>query len=216
MKRLNISTALFLIFMLLVQTSLASSVNTIAHPYSAILDAGGDIIGGASDDIAGGASVFVFRGSRKKPHSKNSSRLSAFKRLPGAKVATREKRLNQSAALAKNRTGQNTAAKPGSLEKQAETLALAGQKLLAQKKYDQAELKFTQARRLNPNNQTAKEGLAGVLMARGDKSFAEKDYKTAASFYERSLGFDGQNADAYASLGESYDELEIQDKAALA
>ncbi|MEP6923288.1 MAG: tetratricopeptide repeat protein [Pyrinomonadaceae bacterium] len=219
MKQLGISTALFLIFALLVQTSFSASyafnLSTAFSP-SAMLDTGGDIVGGASDDIASGASVFIFRVPRKKPHIKNSFRKTAFKRDPGAKVETRRKRVNQSATLAKNRTNQTTNTKPGSLERQAETLALAGQKLLVQKNYDQAEIKFTQARKLNPSNQTAKDGLASLFMGRGDQSFADKDYKTAAAFYERSLGFDGQNADAYASLGESYDELNIEDKAALA
>lgn len=211
MKKLGISTPLFLIFTLLVQVGFS------AAPLSPkTLDAGGDIIGGASDDIAGGASVFVFRGPRKKPHNRNSFRQSAFKRQAQAKVETRRKRINQSAALAKSGASSKTTTKPSSLEKQAETTAVAGQKLLAQKNYDQAEAKFTLARKLHPANQTAKEGLAAVFMGRGDNSFAAKDYKTAAAFYERSLGFDGQNADAYASLGESYDELEIQDKAAFA
>ena len=216
MKQFGSSTALFLIFALFVQTSFSASLAVVLLPSAAALDSGSEIVGGASDDIAAGASVFVFRGSRKKPHTRNSFRKSAFKRQESAKVETRQKRINQSANLAAKRVNNSTSSKSSSLERQAEAMVVAGQKLLAQKNYDQAELKFNQARKLNPNSQTAKDGLASLFMERGDQSFAAGDFKTAATFYERSLGFNGQNADAYASLGESYDQLDAEDKAATA
>jgi tetratricopeptide (TPR) repeat protein len=208
MKNLSIFVSLILI--------LALFFDSVLTKYDALADSSGDIVGGTSDDIASGASVFVFRGSRKKMHDRNSARKSAFLRSNTAKAATRTKRLSQSATMAKKRSVSMPKARPASAEREAEILAAAGQKLLEQKNYDQAEVKFTEARKFNPNNQAAKDGLAVIMMSRGDKAFVAEDYKTAASFYERSLGFDGTNADAYASLGESYDELQMPEKAALA
>lgn len=213
MKKSAVLTASLLVLTLVLQTTLLSLTSL-----SVARDSGGDIVGGASDDIASGSSVFVFKGSKKKPHVRNSFRKASFQRTAQTKTETRTKRVALSQRIAQKR--QKPAATPNtrvpSLERQSMTAALAGQKFLDAKNYDQAEAKFREARRLNAKNELATSGLAATFVGRGDKAFAAKDFKTAAAFYEQSLGFDGKNADAYASLGESYDELDMSDKAALA
>lgn len=196
--------------------------------FALMADANNDIVGGASDDIAGGSSVFVFKVPKKQPHMRSSARSKAvFKRTIAAKIEARRKRQQETLALARNRAkspnNNNSAVgfkarapRVVPKEKQAETLALAGRKLLDAKNFAGAEAKFKQARALNPNNQDAAIGLLAAYIARGDQAFAAKDFKTAAATYELALGLDADNAEVYAAMGEAYDQLEQPGKAILA
>ena len=182
--------------------------------------------GAASDDISGSASVFVFRTSSKTPHrfrANQTLKVRASKR----KIEDRQRRIQKSEIVAATRQRPNPKPRPTPangkptrieaelLEKEAgaEVMVKSAEAYLQQKDYKEAEKQLISARRLNPNSETAKFGLARVLAAKGDAAYDEKKYEAAIDYYEQSIALNAANPDALAALGESYDALDKRDKA---
>lgn len=183
-------------------------------------------VGFAAEDISEGASVFVFRPAARQP--KNIVRSQTLKARPiQKKIEARERRVKQSDFLSAKTPSRPILprptpkpVKPGKpdsalalKEKAAEERAKAAAAFLAQKNLDEAENSYAEARAISPNNQTARLGLAKVSALRGDAAYENKNYKVAVTNYTQSITLNGENADVYASLGETYVAQDDRDKA---
>jgi superkiller protein 3 len=167
-----------------------------------------DII--ASEDIAGGACVFVFRGSRKKPQERAALASGFVARGKAGSVS--RKRMDthiasnwrrKRAPVAKPRPSANAVLR----RKLAlsETLTAAGDKALDNKETDKAIASYREALKNNPKNAEASSGLSQALTAKGIDTAGENANIAAAVYLDEAITIDSQNDIAYAKLGEIYD-----------
>src|SRR6187431_337843 len=167
-----------------------------------------DII--ASDDLAGGSSVFVFRKSRKEPQEKAAGRAM---RAGGARgkggrshydsqvAANRKKRVARAKAnqaqLAKNRANAKITLS-NTLTAKAETQLDANQ-------IDQAIATYREALNNNPKNEDAATGLSDALVTKGTAVAGDTSNPAAIVYLDEAVKLDPKNDVAYAKLGELYD-----------
>ena len=186
----------------------------------------------AADDITGGASVFVFHGSRKQPQEKAGGRSfrSAGGRLGASGAASkyraqlavnRKKRSAQTkprgATVARNRANQRNARAV-----QANALAAKADTQLDANSVDQAIATYRDALKQDPKNTAASKGLSDALTAKAVEMTASgADNPAALALLEEAVKLDDRNDVAYAKLGDAYDSakqgaksLESYEKAA--
>lgn len=182
----------------------------------------GDIVGGASGDIAGGSSVFVFRVSRRKSHDRSAFIRASFNRTAQARLDARKQRIAQSKLIAQTSprsapTTKPVTGKPEEMEKMraAGFILTAAKGNLARNDLDEAEEGFDAVRNIDPSNAEAAIGLGKIYVARGDALFDQQKYQKATASYLKAVEFDNQNADAFAGLGDTFDALD-QPKEAVA
>ncbi|MGH9819730.1 MAG: tetratricopeptide repeat protein, partial [Pyrinomonadaceae bacterium] len=175
----------------------------------------------ASDDIAGGSSVFVFRQSRKKPQERSSG-AKGFSSRGAAGVASR-KRVNSYVAanwrskrvpsLRKN-TGPSAATVAARRRiALSNTLAANADRMLDNKQTDQAIVNYREALKQNPKNADAQLGLSDALTAKGIEAAGDSNNIAGAVFLEEAVSTNPENAVAYAKLGGIYDSSDLNDKA---
>ena len=165
-----------------------------------------------SDDISNGASVFVFRESRKKPQVKLSSRktfVSAntnknpVKRRKNSQIASVQKRRTKTAdprtTVAKNRPPRKNTNNKITL---SNTLTAKADTLFENKQTDQAIETYREALKNNPKNENAAEGLSDALTAKGIETSGDRYDETAIPIFNEAVKYDGKNGVAYANLGE--------------
>lgn len=179
----------------------------------------------ASDDIlTGGASVFVFRKSRKEPQLKATGRAM---RNPAAKsryarhrydaelAANRKRRVAQSkenqALLARNRARQQQAARLA----QSNTLTAKADVLLESKQTDQAIATYREALKSNPKNDAARSGLSEALVVKGIDAAGDANDMSGAMYFEEAVTLDPNNDVAYAKLGDIYNAANDPNRARL-
>ena len=134
---------------------------------AAPLARGNDLV--PSEDLTGGASVFVFRGSAKKPigrrafrpKSARAGRSSARGNSQIAAVRKRRAARAQAALAARQR------ARRAARIRQSDEAAVRGRSLLDRQHYETAATEFRTAIELNPKNTEAIEGLSEALTAKG-------------------------------------------------
>lgn len=162
----------------------------------------------ASEDLAGGSSVFVFRESRKRSQS----------RAAGGRVTlagggrTQAARSNaQIAAAAKKRraaaiAGRKKAAIAAANRKVAlsNTLTAKAEEFLDNEQTDLAITNFKEALVQHPANTRAAEGLSNALTGKGIDAAGETNNAAAAVYFEEAVKHDKQNDVAYAKLGAIY------------
>ena len=192
--------------------SFLSSVVFISLNISCIFVFPQDIV--AADDITGGASVFVFRKSRKEPQEKASAggirggggRVKTSKARYSTEMAAKRKRRTDQAktnegVLAKNRARQQRNARnaaSAALVAKADGQLMGGQ-------IDPAIATYREALKNNPQNAEAKLGLSDALAAKGIEVAGDTNNIAAAAFLEEAVTLDPKNDVAYAKLGELYD-----------
>ncbi|HUR99663.1 MAG TPA: tetratricopeptide repeat protein [Pyrinomonadaceae bacterium] len=199
--------------------SFFSSILLISICFSGMLVFPQDIV--ASDDITGGASVFVFRKSRKAPQEKAAGRSvragsakgrSSRNRYDTQLAANRKKRSAQvkanQALLAKNRSQQRNAKLTLS-----NTLTAKADALLESKQTDQAIATYREALKNNPKNADAKSGLSDALVAKGIDTAGDTNNISAGVYFDEALTLDPMNDVAYAKLGDLYDAANDSAKA---
>jgi len=168
----------------------------------------------AADDITGGASVFVFRESRKKPQEKSGGRgaraggggghSASASKLQTQLAANRKRHAAQSKAnaalLAKNRTRQRNAkiAQSNALTAKADTF-------LENNAVDQAITNYRDALKQNPKNTDASQGLSDALTAKAVQVAGDANSAAAIPLLEEAVKLDPRNDVAYAKLGHVYD-----------
>ncbi|MFN0138994.1 MAG: tetratricopeptide repeat protein [Pyrinomonadaceae bacterium] len=159
----------------------------------------------ATESIAGGSSVFVFRESQKK------------QRLAGGRVTLRAdkgrsaKRNSQIAAAAQKRRAiaianrRRAAASANAKIVRSNTLTTTAEKFLDDNNIDQAVTNFRAALVQNPKNTRATDGLSTALTAKGIEIAGDANNDAAIPFFEEAAKLDKQNDVAYAKLGAIYD-----------
>ncbi|MEP7148729.1 MAG: tetratricopeptide repeat protein [Acidobacteriota bacterium] len=201
--------------------SLFSSAVLLSISVSTIFVFPQDIV--ASDEIAGGASVFVFRKSRTQPQEKAAGRAM---RAGGGRgragrngydtqlAAHRGKRATQAktnqAQLAKNRTPPRNAKITTS-----RALIAKADGLLEAKHIDQAIATYREALKNDPNNADAKSGLSDALVEKGIEVSGDTNNVAAIVYLNEAVTLDPKNDLAFAKLGEIYDAQNDGDKARL-
>jgi tetratricopeptide (TPR) repeat protein len=165
-----------------------------------------------NDDLSGGASVFVFRGSRKRPQERG-----AFRSMSGGgSVAVRRERVkNQVATLRKKKAAAAKARAAAAARERARvrnaklklsnTLTAAGEKKLGEGDIAGATLNFREAIKANPNNTDAKLGLSEALTATGIEAAGDSNNEEAMPHFIEAVKFDANNEVAFAKLGEIHD-----------
>jgi tetratricopeptide (TPR) repeat protein len=171
----------------------------------------------ATEDVAGGSSVFVFRESRKKPQAHAGggrvfSREGTGGGASGAAGRARTSRTNsQIASLAAKRRAdaqkRRAAAIAAANRKAAlsNTLTAKAEGYLDNSQTDLAITNYRAALVQNPKNKRASDGLSNALMSKGIDVAGENNSEAAIPLFEEAAKYDKQNDVAYAKLGAIYD-----------
>ena len=171
----------------------------------------------AADDITGGASVFVFRESRKKPHDRAGSR--SFRQRNrgngGSKyqaqlAANRKKRAARpgpaASTVAKNRARQRPQAN------QSAALTAKADALLEANSVDEAISTYRTALKQTPKNIDAAHGLSDALTAKAVQ-LSDDNAAGALPLLDEAITLDDRNDVAYARLGDTYGSINESAKA---
>lgn len=167
-----------------------------------------------ASDLTGGASVFVFRGSQKRPQEGAATR---SYRPSGAGAAARRDRVKSQVASTRKKkadaakTRAATLARARARERNtrlrlSNTLAAKGETQLAQGNTTAATVSFRESLKNNPNNADAKVGLSEALTATGIETAGDSANEAAIPFFEEAAKLDPKNEVAFAKLGEIHDE----------
>lgn len=172
-----------------------------------------------SQDLTGGASVFVFRNA-KKPQEKAAVKGFVSDRGSSARgknqrvnaqlaAAARKKRQQSSAVTARNRARERNRrlALSNTLTAQAETL-------LDTRQTDKAIATFRSALKQNPKNVNATAGLSEALTVKGIDVAGAIGSDAALPYLTEAVKLDSKNYVAYAKAGEIYDAKADNVKAA--
>lgn len=199
--------------------SFFSSLVLLSVNLSCIMAFPQDIV--AADDITGGASVFVFRKSRKEPQEKaagRGTRAGGGRARSGnggfeAQVAANRKRRTTKAKTNQATVARNRARQRNARIAQSETLTAKADGLLEAKQIDPAIAAYREAIKNNPQNDDAKLGLSDALAAKGIEVAGDANNIAAATYLEEAVKLDPKNDVAYAKLGEVYDARNESGKA---
>jgi len=175
----------------------------------------------AADDITGGASVFVFRKSRKEPQDKAAGRAT---RAGGGRVRSNRVRFDSHVSANRKRRSDKAKANQALLAKNkarqrnaklalSNTLAAKADGLLESKQTDQAITTYREALKNNPKNEDAKLGLSDALAAKGIEVAGDTNNVASAVYLEEAVTHDPKNDVAFAKLGEVYDAKNDSTKA---
>ena len=140
-----------------------------------------------SSDITGGASVFVFRTSSKKPQS-GASNTRAYRSGSATRTATRQRirtqanaRRNKKAQAARSREAALARARArerNARARQSNILTARAEKQLESGELENAISNFREALRLNSKNIEASNGLSDALTAKGIEAGDSTDETT--------------------------------------
>lgn len=163
----------------------------------------------ATEDIASGSSVFVFRESRKKPHARSGG----ARAVAGYSGRARAGRSNsQIAAVAQRRRAaalatvkRSTGRPAGRKEALSNTLTAKADAFLEEGKTDLAISNYRAALVQNQKNKRASDGLSNALTAKGIEAAGETNDPAAIVHFVEAVKWDTQNDAAYAKLGALYD-----------
>ncbi|MFM9903773.1 MAG: tetratricopeptide repeat protein [Pyrinomonadaceae bacterium] len=174
----------------------------------------------ATEDIAGGSSVFVFRESRKKPQSRAAGGRVVVGQAMGR--AGNIRAAGQIAAVAKKRRTDAIAARKRALAatanrkiKMSNTLTAKAETFLDGDQTDLAITNFRAALVQNPKNVRASDGLSNALTAKGIDVAGDTNNEAAIAIFEEAIKYDKKNDVAYAKIGAIYDANGKNDKAAV-
>lgn len=167
-----------------------------------------------TDDLVGGASVFVFRGSSKRPQGKagtargsragfgaaRSSRARIASQITSARKRKADAAKARAAALARQRARERVLRL-----KQSNTFAAKGEAQLEAGDFNGAILSFRESIKLNPKNAEAIEGLSEALTAKGIETAGDANNEAALVYLDEAVKLDPKNAVAYLKIGEIHD-----------
>lgn len=166
----------------------------------------------ASDDITGGASVFVFRKSRKEPQEKAAGR--PLRAGGGRAGSHKARRFDTQVASNRKRRAEKAKVNQAQLAKARQrnakltlsnTQTAKADGLLESKQSDQAIAMYREALKNNPKNEDAKLGLSDALTAKGTDVAGDTNNAAATVYLEEAVTLDPKNDVAFAKLGEVYD-----------
>jgi superkiller protein 3 len=177
-------------------------------PFSNISVRANDIV--PSDDLVSGTSVFVFRGSSKKPQNKLASARGFRGGGAGrAKIAAQIKSVRQKRAdAAKARAAELARIRARERVvrlKQSNTFAAKGEAQMANGDFNGAIASFRDSIKLNAKNADAKAGLSEALTAKGIDAAGDSNNEAGLEYLNEAVQLDPKNAAAYAKIAEIYD-----------
>lgn len=165
----------------------------------------------SSEDLTAGTSVFIFRGSRKRPQERDGKvRLSAsdagfYKVGMNRQVASNRQK---KAAQAKSRQAELArvrARERNAKLKLSNTLTARAETMMESGDIDGATNNFREAIKINPKNNDAKLGLSQALTAKGIEVAGDELNDDATAFFTEAVSLDQRNDVAFAKLGEIHD-----------
>ncbi len=166
----------------------------------------------ATDDVVSGASVFVFRESRKKPQERagggvslgGRSRSSYREKLNAQIAAARKKKADaakaRAAAVAKARARERLAKL-----KLSNTLAAAAEKDMEAGDIAAATANYRASLKANPKNAEAISGLSEALTATGITTAEQNFGEAAIPLFDEAVKLNPKNEIAFTKLGEIHD-----------
>ncbi|MEQ1763338.1 MAG: tetratricopeptide repeat protein [Pyrinomonadaceae bacterium] len=164
-------------------------------------------------DLSGGASVFVFRGSRKRPQERGAVRSFSS---GGASVNVRRERVKNQIAVNRKKKADAAKARAAAVARArarernqklrlSNTLTATAEKQLAEGNLAGATVNFREALKANPKNADAMLGLSDALTATGITIAGDAQNDSAAVYFEEAVKLDPKNESAFAKLGEIHD-----------
>ena len=171
-----------------------------------------------SESVGGGASVYVFRGSSKKPQERAGGRANlegsgnsrAREARSGAQIAAVAKKRRTAAIAARKKAAAAAANQKIAL---SNTLTIKAEGFLDNNQTDLAIKNYRDALVQNPKNTRGSDGLSNALTAKGIEAAGENNAIASAAFFEEAVKLDKNNDVAYAKLGAVYDANGQNDKA---
>jgi tetratricopeptide (TPR) repeat protein len=175
----------------------------------------------ATENVAGGSSVFVFRESRKSPQARGAGGRASSREAGGGGPATsgRSSRTNTQIAAAAAKRRQAASKKRAAIVAANHKLALSNtftakaEGFLDNNQTDDAITNFRSALAQNPKNTRASEGLSNALMVKGIDAAGENNNVAGIVYFDEAIKRDKSNDVAYAKLGAIYDASGNTDKA---
>jgi tetratricopeptide (TPR) repeat protein len=176
----------------------------------------------ATEDIASGSSVFVFRESRKKPQSRGGgARVALNEGIGGGSRETMGRSNAQIAAIAQKKRQAAIAARKRAAAiaavtakiKRSNALTTSAEGFLDNNQTDQAIATFRDALVQYPKNKRAYNGLGNALTVKGIETAGETNNEAALVFFNEAVKIDKQNDVAFAKIGAIYDAKGQKDKA---
>lgn len=179
----------------------------------------------ATEDVAGGSSVFVFRASRKAPQSRSGGGRAilgegigggggiaqARSARSNAQIAAAAQKRRLAAAAARKRAVAIAAA--NRKIKLSNTLTAKAEGFLDNNQTDTAIATYRDALVQNPKNSRASEGLSNALTAKGIETAGDSNNQSALIYFNEAVKLDKQNDVAFAKIGAIYEALGQKDKA---
>jgi|CXWL01.1.fsa_nt_gi tetratricopeptide (TPR) repeat protein len=171
-----------------------------------------------TESVGGGASIYVFRGSSKKPQERAGGRANlegsgssrAREGRSGAQIAAVAKKRRANAVAARKKAAVTAASQKLAL---SNTLTTKAEGFLDNNQTDLAIKNYRDALVQNPKNARASEGLSNALTAKGIDVAGENNAIASAVFFEEAVKLDKTNDVAFAKLGAVYDANNQNDKA---
>lgn len=170
--------------------------------------AGTDIV--ASDDVVNGASVFVFRSSRKRPQESGGSAAGvgagtrAYRQKVSAQLTATRKKKTAAAQARRTQLAKARAKALAAKIKLSNTLTARGEDQLEMGEIAAATASFREALKANPKNVDAAKGLSEALTATGIET-ANLSQDAALPYFNEAVKYDARNEVAFAKLGEIND-----------
>lgn len=166
------------------------------------------------DDLNGGASVFVFRGSSKKPQGGGGAAMgsragfgstrSGKARMASQIASSRKKKADAKKARAAEIARIRARVRVAKL-KQSNTFAAKGETQLDSGDFNTAITSFRESIKLNAKNTEAISGLSEALTAKGIASAGDSNDEAGMQFLNEAIKLDPKNEAAYAKIGEIHD-----------
>ena len=171
----------------------------------------------ATESIAGGSSVFVFRESQKKQQLVGGTvKLRADKGRSAkrnSQIAAGAQKRRAAAIANRKKAAGNANANANAKITRSNVLTTTAEKFLDDNNIDQAVTNFRAALVQNPKNTRATEGLSNALTAKGIETAGDANNVAAIPLFEEAVKLDKQNDVAYAKLGAIYDARGDDEKA---
>lgn len=166
-------------------------------------------------DLNGGASVFVFRGSSKRPQASGAS-ASAFRSGGGGGASARRARVKSQLAASRKRKANAAKARAAAVArararekvarlKLSNTLTTRAETLMAAGNIDGSIPVFREAIKYNAKNADAISGLSEALTVKGIETAGDGGSETGMPFLVEAVKLNARNEVAYAKMGEIHD-----------
>lgn len=167
-----------------------------------------------TDDLVGGASVFVFRGSSKRAQESAGTARgfragfggagSSRARIAGQIAVSRKRKADAAKARAAELARIRAREKNARL-KQSNTLTARAETQMANGDINGAITNFRAAIKLNAKNADASSGLSEALTAKGIQNAGENYNEAALALFDEAVKLDQKNGIAFTKMGEIHD-----------